>query len=143
MTLTLLQQYWALFGAGLVGTAVLLFALWRAWGDSRRGRLRAARRRLRAREAEAGRQRIRLQRLQGKLEGLQRKVGSVRPIQLQEAAEEVQDAESLLKIAGDQVLIARNHVRKLIVEEFPPRHHERMRRKYLPGEREDSRPFTF
>jgi hypothetical protein len=41
------------------------------------------------------------------------------------------------------VLIAENHVRKIIVEEFPPNRHERMRSRYLPGEREDGRPFTF
>jgi hypothetical protein len=41
------------------------------------------------------------------------------------------------------VLIAENHVRKIIVEEFPPRLHERLRERYLPGEGADSRPFSF
>jgi hypothetical protein len=57
--------------------------------------------------------------------------------------EAVQDAEALLKIADDQVLIAENHVRKIIVEEFPPQRHDRMRSKYLPGDRRDARPFSF
>ena len=35
------------------------------------------------------------------------------------SAEAVQDAEALLKIAGDQVLVAENHVRRIIVDEFP------------------------
>ena len=55
----------------------------------------------------------------------------------------MQDAEALLKIASDQVLIAENHVRKIIVEEFPPKHHERLRRRYLPGEGDDGKPFSF
>ena len=38
---------------------------------------------------------------------------------------------------------AENHVRKIIVEEFPPKRHDRMRGKYLPGEREDGKPFSF
>ena len=67
----------------------------------------------------------------------------MKPIRLQEATEAVQDAETLLKIADDQVLIAGNHVRKLIVEEFPPKRHDRMRSKYLPGEQKDDKPFSF
>jgi hypothetical protein len=67
----------------------------------------------------------------------------VKPVRLQEARDAVQDAGALLKIAEDQVLIAENHVRKIIVEEFPPNRHERMRSRYLPGEREDGKPFTF
>ena len=62
---------------------------------------------------------------------------------VQEATEAMQDAEALLKSADDQVLIAGNHVRKLIVEEFPPKQHERMRNKYLPGEHKDDKPFSF
>ena len=58
----------------------------------------------------------------------------MKPRRLEEAAGAVQDAEALLKIAGDKVLIAENHVRRIIVEEFPPKHHERMRSRYLPQE---------
>jgi len=143
MTPDLLQQHWALLVAAIVGTAVLLFAVWRAWLDSPRGRLHLARKRLRARTREArkhwragGRATVRLDRLVTKSD-------SVRPSRLQEATDAVRDAEALLKIANDQVLIARNHVRKIIVEEFPPKHHERMRRKFLPGERSDGKPFSF
>ena len=55
----------------------------------------------------------------------------------------VRTTEALLKIASDQVLIAENHVRKIIVVEFPPKHHERLRRRYLPGEGDDGKPFSF
>ena len=143
MTTDLLQQHWALLIAGSLGAAVLLFALWRAWLDSPRGRLQQARHRLRDAGRESRRQRKRLAQLSERLQGLQRKAESVKPIRLQETAEAVQDAEALLKIASDQVLIAENHVRKIIVEEFPPKDHERMRSKYLPGERRHGKPFTF
>lgn len=143
MTLEYLQQYWALVGASVVGTAVLLFVLWRAWQDSPRGRLAVARRSLHKARREARKRAWKAQSLATRLGELEAMSESVRPIRLQEAAEAVQDAEALLKIAADQVLIAENHVRKIIVEQFPPKRHERMRSRYLPDERADGRPFTF
>ena len=143
MTLSFLEQHWALVSASIVATAVLLFASWRGWQDSPRGRLGAARRRLRDKRAEARKQLKAMQQLSSRLEGLEARAGSVQPRRLREAAEAVQDAEALLKIARDQVLIAENHVRKIIVEEFPPKRHDRMRSKYLPGELDDGKPFSF
>ena len=143
MTLSFLEQHWALVSASIVATAVLIFASWRVWQDSPRGRLGAARRRLRGKRTEARKQLKALQKLSSRLDGLEAKAGSVQPRRLREAAEAVQDAEALLKIAGDQVLIAENHVRKIIVEEFPPKRHDRMRSRYLPGEGEDGKPFSF
>jgi len=143
MKFDFLQQHWALLIASIVGTAVLLFAGWRAWLDSPRGRLRTARRRLRDKRVAALRQHKALQRLSSTLDRLERRADSVTPRRLREAAEAVRDAEALLKIAGDQVLVAENHVRKIIVDEFPPRHHERMRSRYLPGDRQEGKPFTF
>ena len=143
MTPDFLQHYWAPLIAGIVGAAVLLFAGCRAWLDSARGRLYRTRRRLGAAVVEAERQRKRLLQQSERLERLHERAQSVKPVRLQEAAEAVEDAKALLKIANDQVLIAENHVRKIIVEEFPPKDHERMRRKYLPGEGSDGKPFTF
>ena len=143
MTLAELQQHWALFGAAAVGAAVLLFAAWRAWLDSSRGRLRAARRRLLQKRREAAKCRRARERAKAKLESLAGRSESVKPVRLQEARDALQDAEALLKIARDQVLIAENHVRKIILEEFPPKHHERLRRRCLPGESEDGKPFSF
>jgi len=143
MTLEFLQMHWALAAASVVGLAVVFFVGWRAWLDSSQGRLQAAHRRLHARRQEAARQHRTVQRATAKLGRLQKNAGSVKPLRLQEAAEAVQDAQALLKIASDQVLIAQNHVRKIIVEEFPPKRHERMRRKYLPEEPENDKPFTF
>jgi hypothetical protein len=131
MTAALLQQHWALAGASVVGGAALLFAAWRAWLDSSRGRLAAAKRRLRGACLEARRRQKALRQLSATLAGLEKKAASVKPRRLEEAAGALQDAEALLKIAGDKVLVAENHVRRIIVEEFPPKHHERMRSRYL------------
>jgi hypothetical protein len=143
MTPALLQQHWALLGAGIVGGAALTFAAWRAWLDSPRGRLAAARRRLHGARAELRRRQKTLRRLSVRLAGLEKKAESVKPRRLEDTAAALQDAEALLKIAGDQVLIAENHVRRIIVEEFPPKRHERMRSKYLPPERHPGKPFSF
>ena len=143
MTLAQLQQHWALVGASVLGTAVLLFVLWRAWLDSPRGRLAAARRHLQAALGTARKQQKKAQSLANRLDHLEATSDSVKPVRLREAAEAVQDAEALLKIATDQVLIAENRVRKIIVEEFPPKRHEHMRSRYLSEERADGRPFSF
>ena len=143
MTPTDLQQHWALIGAAALGAIVLLFAGWRAWLDSSRGRLRAARRRLLRKRREAERRLRAGERAKARLDGLVGRSESVKPVRLQEARGALQDAEALLRIASDQVLIAENHVRKIIVEEFPPKHHERLRSRYLPGEGDDGKPFSF
>ena len=102
-----------------------------------------AQRRLRGKVRESLRLQQGLQRKLDALERLEGKAASVAPRRLQEAVEAAQDAEALLKIANDQVLIAENHVRKIIVEEFPPRSHDRLRARCLPGEHADARPFSF
>lgn len=67
----------------------------------------------------------------------------VRPRVLQEAREALEDAKALQKIADDRALVTANHVRKVIFEEFPPSRHEAMRKRYLPDDIRDGRPFTF
>ena len=74
---------------------------------------------------------------------LRAKRESAKPRHVQETTEALEDAQALLKIAEDQVLIAANHVRKLILEEFPPTRQEQLRSKYLPDSAPDSKPFTF
>ena len=56
--------------------------------------------------------------------------------------EAVEDARALAKIAHDQLLVAENMLRKVIVEEFPPRRHEPLRRRYLRSDEERSRPYA-
>jgi len=143
MTVEFLQQNWALAGASVIGVAVLLFALWRGWQDSARGRLGAALAQLGQKRTQARRKQRSLRKARVRLERLRSRAEHVRPRRVQEAMEALQDAEALAKIAGDQVLIAENHVRKIIVEDFPPKRHEALRARYLNRKDEDGRPFSF
>ena len=65
------------------------------------------------------------------------------PMLVQEARDALQDARALQKIADDRLLVAENQVRRIIVEEFPPIKQLRLRRRYLPADVRDPRPFSF
>lgn len=67
----------------------------------------------------------------------------VKPRLFQEAKDALQDSRALEKIANDQVLIAANHVRRVIHEEFPPSRQQALRDRYLPTGQQDKRPFSF
>jgi hypothetical protein len=138
MSIEFVTRHWALLSASILGWAVAMFVAWRMWQDSARGQLGTALRRLRAR-----RQQRTTARLAVNLSRLAERADSVKPRQVQETTEALQDAEALLKIANDQVLIAANHVRRIIVEEFPPKRHEKMRGKYLHEADDSGRPFSF
>ncbi len=138
-----LLDNWALVAAALVLTVVLLFVGNRLWARSGRGQLTARRRSLRQRRADMRRAEVLLAKRERRVEKLRARASSVKPRLISEAKEAVRDAEALLKIAQDQVLIAENHLRKVILEEFPPRRHEALRRKYLPPAGTDRRPFSF
>ena len=143
MTVEFLSRHWALLSASVVGFAVVLFVLWRLWLGSARGQLRGELRRLRAANRHADRQRQAVENLTATLNRLLARADSVKPRRVQETREAMEDAQALLKIASDQVLIARNQVRRIIVEEFPPRRHEAMRNKYLGDEEDPGLPFSF
>lgn len=68
---------------------------------------------------------------------------NVKPRLLQEAKDALQDARALEKIASDQVLIAGNHVHRVIHEEFPPSRQQALRDRYLPSVEQDKGPFSF
>jgi len=143
MTYELATTHWALLSASVLGLAIVLFVLWRFWLDSAPGQLRVELRRLRHAEQEARKPRLATEKLRATLSHLQARADSVKPRRLEEVAGELQDHEALLKIANDKVLIARNHVRRIIVEEFPPKRHDAMRNKYLGKDDDPGRPFSF
>jgi uncharacterized membrane protein YccC len=143
MTLEFASTHWALLSASVLGLAVGMFVVWRVWLDSARGQLRAALRRLRKAENDVSRQQLAVRKSAATHARLKAKAESVKPSRLQEVAGTMQDAEALLKIATDQVVIARNHVRRIIVEEYPPKKHEEMRNKYLGQVDDKGLPFSF
>jgi len=143
VTVDLLTRNWSLAIAAVLATVILLFVAFRAFADSARGQLLRRARSLRSRYAQARRARKAVAKAAARLQKLQGRAASVKPRHVQEAAETLEDARSLLKIAEDQVMIAENHVRKVIVEEFPPKQHAALRSKYLASPEGQGKPFTF
>lgn len=143
MDATWLKANWALAVAAVVGTGLFFALAVHAFRRSARGQLRQVCRQLtaeRRKHRKAERRVVKAERRKARLE---RRAHGVKPRALREAVEALADARALAKIAGDCVAIAENHVRRVIVEEFPPARHERLRRKYLPGPPAADKPFTF
>ena len=78
-----------------------------------------------------------------KLQGMLANIERVKPRDLQEAKDAVDDSKALTKILNDKMMVAQNHVRRVIHDEFPPSKHDRLRARYLPQDVEDGRPFQF
>ena len=78
-------------------------------------------------------------RLQKMLANIER----VKPRELQGAKDAVDDSNALTRILSDKMMVAQNHVRRVIHDEFPPAKHDRMRAKYLPQDVKEERPFQF
>ena len=131
MTIDYLQQNWALLIAGVLGLGIVLFVLFRASQDSRRGRLGSALTYMRDRERAARKAVKSLAEATHKIERLRAKSESVPPKQADAARDTLREAQEVQKLIDDQLLIARNNVRLLITEEYPPKRHEAMRSKYL------------
>jgi uncharacterized membrane protein YccC len=138
-----IQQYWALFIAAGLGAGVGLFVAARLYGDSARGRLGRSARDLRRQYVELVQSADRVGRAEKRLEKLTKRADSVRPRRMDEARAALDDAQALLRIVEDKVLVAENRVRKLIVEEYPPKRQERLRERYLRRPERDGRPFSF
>lgn len=127
----LVTQNWALVAASVMGFAILLFVLYRLHEASPRGRLSAHVDVLRKHKNEVTQAETRLAKASEQLCALRSKADVIKPRLLSEAEEAIQDARSLRKIAGDQVLRAKKLVREVILEEFPPKRHDGLRNKYL------------
>ena len=143
MSAEFITRNWSLVGATVLFAGIALFVLFRIYTDSAKGQLGARLRALRTRYQELDSAEKAVDRADRRLSRLTANAKSVKPRHVEEAREALDDARSLLKIASDQVLIAENHVRKVIVEEFPPKRQETLRIKYLRSEEGQEKPFTF
>ena len=131
MAMQLITQNWALVAASVLGTAILLFVLFRLYEASPRGRLDAHVAVLRKQEAEALRAATRLSKASEQLSALRARADTTKPSLLSAAEEDVQDAQALQQIATDQVLRAKKQLRDVILEEFSPNRQDGLRTKYL------------
>ncbi len=143
MDFELLKSNWALLVAVGIGLIIVLVVLLQLIRRSAWGQLRETRRTL----AEARQDEARTLRAVEKAERIARRLHeqaeTTKPRHVQEAKEVLEDARMLAKIANDKVLVAENHVRRVIHEEYPPVQQERLRKKYLPEQAPDKRPFSF
>jgi hypothetical protein len=124
-------QYWALIIAGVLALGVLLFVVYRLLQDSRRGQLANALNEMRERERALYSASRDVAKCLLKCEKLAAAGDSVPPNKLlasKDALAEARETEALLK---DQVLVLRNNARTIILQDYPPKQHEAMCRKYL------------
>jgi uncharacterized protein YlxW (UPF0749 family) len=143
MTVESLQTNWALLLAATVGLVIVLFALSRLIGSSGRAKLHRVRRRLKAERKKQSSAEAAVARAEHRARKLGQRAETVKPRLVAEANEALEDAKALARIAHDRMLIAENHVRRVILEEFPPAKQQRLRARYLPESAPDKRPFSF
>jgi len=136
-------ENWALWAAIVPATIVLFAVGIILYRRSASGQLARACRNYRAAEKALSATRKSLSAAKRRLAKLEKRNDRVKPRVLQEAREAVQDYEALEKIADDRSQVMMNHLRRVIFEEYPPATHDKMRRKYLPQDVEDGRPFSF
>jgi hypothetical protein len=138
-----LAENWALWAAMLPAAMAVAAVAWIVYRKSARGQLRTALKAHRSAERELDKASRSVQGLQNRLQRLMKKAGKVKPRLLQEARDELDDAQALERVMNDKVQVTRNLVRRAIFEEFPPARHDQLRAKYLPEDVESGRPFTF
>jgi hypothetical protein len=143
MNAELLQSHSALILASVTGLVLLALALTHIIRASARGQLRRVRKALAAERARLRKTVAVVARAERQKSRLAEHADKVKPRHLQEANEALQDAKALARIANDRVLIAENHLRRVILEEFPPAQQEKLRNRYLPDSPVDKKPFTF
>jgi len=136
-------ENWALIAASVLITALVLQAAFVMGSRSPSAQLRRASSNLQEKRKIAARAKRKADRARNTCMRLERKAQAVRPIKLEEARATLSDCEALLKIAHDQVLVAENQVRRVIVEQFPPAKQAGLRRRYNVGESPGDKPFTF
>ena len=138
-----LQNNWALLAGLMLLALVFVYAATRMYQRSAHGQLRRTRRNLLFAVRQQEKATTKSSACEKRLHKLTAKSESTRPRIVQEAREALDDARALEKIADDKVLVAENHVRKVIVNEYSPQKHARMRKRFLPSEKHASGPFTF
>lgn len=139
----LLRDNWALAIAAAIVLVILLLALVRALAASAPARLRQASQKLAAERRRRRKAEAAVLRAERRLTALKARSQTVKPRVLQEATGKAADAEALARISRDNVLIAEQRLRQVIVEEFTPAKQARLRAKYLPESPPDKRPFSF
>jgi uncharacterized membrane protein YcjF (UPF0283 family) len=138
-----LKNNWALIVAAIIGSIIIVIIVIQLIKRSPGGQLRQTLKTLAKARQDEGKSRKSVDKSERIVRRLHENADRAIPRHLQEAKDALQDARALAKIANDKILIAENHVRRVILEEFPPIKHDAMREKYLPNAARDQKPFTF
>ena len=143
MNFQALQSNWAAW-LGLVAVLVAIVAILpRLLARTSRSKLRRVLADLKKTRKELDKLSRATRRAERKVEKLAQRAHRVKPRVMQEAQDTLDDARALKKIFADKLMVAENHVRRVIHDEYPPSDHDRLRRKYLPKDIEEKRPFSF
>lgn len=108
-----------------------------------RGALNRQRRELRHRLYELARAERSAQAAARRFSKLQRNASNVEPMKLDEAEAQAKDMQTMLGHARDKVMVAQNHLRRIILDHYPPARQEKMLRKYVPQQAGKALPFSF
>ena len=128
-----------LVGLGIfltVGLAVILPNL----VPTSRGRLNKQRRELRHRVYQVSQAQRTADKATKKFESLNARASKVKPRVLRECEATAEDMRRMLVHAKDKVLVAENHVRIIILDEFPPAEQPKLVEKYLSNVDENAMP---
>lgn len=143
MDIELLRENWGLAVAAVLFVLVAVVFARTMYRQSARGLLGIAARKLRRVEQHRARVTRAGERAEQRVAQLKSRQDAIKPRILAEASGALADAKALAKIADDQRLVAAQQLRRVIYEEFPPSRHDALRKKYLPGDGPDDRPFSF
>jgi hypothetical protein len=143
MDWNLLKSNWALIVAAILATIIVVILIVQLLRRSAGGQLRATLRDLKKARQEEAKALKTVKKAERIVARLQEKAERAKPRHLQEAQEALGDARALAKIANDKLMVAENHVRRVIHEEYPPVKQEKLRQKYLPEPARDKKPFSF
>ena len=108
-----------------------------------RGRLNRQRRELRHRHYQTRQAQEVLERASRKLARLSARANDVKPVQLQLAKDRVEDLTTMLGHARDKVLVAENHVRRILLDEYPPAKQQQMLDRFVSVSDNRALPFRF
>jgi hypothetical protein len=143
MNMDILLRNWGLVVALALLTIVAVVVILSVTRRSGRGRLASGAAEFRAARRKRDQAARHVSKLENRLRKLMDRADTTKPRLVDECRGRLTDARALLKIADDQVLVAANQLRKVIVEEFPPVQHETLRLRYLPDAAAGGAPFSF
>lgn len=143
MNTELLLQNWGLAVAGVLVLIVAVIVVTAVVRRSAGGQLRRSIAELETRNRARVQAHAAAENAEKKLARHKARADQIKPRVIEELKGLLSDKRALTKIADDQLMIAQNHVRRVIHDEFPPAKHDELRARYLPEDIKDKRPFSF